>query len=97
MDWGTQYTSRHFEAETRWLGIDISHSFVAEPQCNGVAERFIRTVKEECLWLHDFEGLEQARPTIAAFIERYNHHWLIERLGYRTPARAHEELLQEAA
>lgn len=97
VDWGTQYTSRHFEAETRWLGMEISHSFVAEPQCNGVAERFIRTAKEECLWLHDFEDLEQARPTIAAFIERYNHHWLIERLGYRTPARAHAELLQEAA
>ena len=22
---------------------------------------------------------------IAEFIERYNHEWLIERLGYRTP------------
>ncbi|MGE5344527.1 MAG: transposase [Acidithiobacillales bacterium] len=97
VDWGTQYTSHDFEAETHWLGIDISHSFVGEPQCNGVAERFIRTAKEECLWLHDFEDLEQARPVIAEFVNRYNHHWLIERLGYRTPARAHVELLQEAA
>jgi putative transposase len=62
-----------------------------------VAERSIRTTKEECLWLHDFESLEQARPVIADFVDRYNHHWLIERLGYRTRARAHEELLQEAA
>jgi putative transposase len=97
VDWGTQYTSHDFEAETRWLGMKISHSFVGEPQCNGVAERFIRTAKEECLWLFDFEDLEQARKEIAAFIDRYNNHWLIERLGYRTPARAHEELLQEAA
>jgi putative transposase len=96
LDWGTQYTSHVFEGETRWLGIELSHSFVAEPQCNGVAERFMRTVKEECLWLFDFEDLEQARARIAEFIDLYNHEWLIERLGYRTPAVAHRELLQEA-
>jgi transposase InsO family protein len=60
------YTSNVFEGETRWLGIELSHSFVAEPQCNGVAERFMRTVKEERLWLFDFEDLEQARARIAA-------------------------------
>ena len=81
VDWGTQYTSHDFEAETRWLGMKISHSFVGEPQCNGIAERFIRTAKEECLWLFDFEDLEQARNELAAFIDRYNNLWLIERLG----------------
>ena len=45
---------------------------MGEPECNGVAERFIRTLKEECLYLHDFEILEQARHEIGAFIERYN-------------------------
>ena len=97
LNWGTQYTSHVFEGETRWLGIELSHAFVAEPQCNGVAERFMRTVKEECLWLYDFEDIDQARAQITAFIELYNHQWLIERLGYRTPAVAHRELLQEAA
>ena len=60
-------------------------------------ERFVRTLKEECLWLHDFETLEQARPVIAAFIELYNREWLIERLGYRTPAQARFDVLREAA
>jgi transposase InsO family protein len=97
LDWGTQYTSHVFEGEARWLGIELSHAFVAEPQCNGVAERFMRTVKEECLWLFDFEDLEQARARIDAFIDLYNNQWLIERLGYRTPVVAHRELLQKAA
>ncbi len=48
-------------------------------------------------WSCDFEDLDQARKEIAAFIDRYNNHSLIERLEYRTPAQAHEELLQEAA
>ena len=37
---------------------------------HGVAERFMRTLKEECLYLHDFESLEEARQEIDAFIER---------------------------
>ena len=97
VDWGTQYTSDRFRGEIRFLGGEISHSFVGEPQCNGISERFVRTLKEECLWLHDFETLEQARPVIAAFVELYNHEWLIERLGYRTPAQARFDVLREAA
>ena len=69
----------------------ISPSYVGEPECNGVMERFIRTLKEQCLYLHRFETLEEARRTIAAFIVRYNHEWLIERLEHRTPAQARAE------
>ena len=97
VDWGTQYTSDRFQGEIRFLGGEVSHSFVGEPQCNGVSERFVRTLKEECLWLHDFETLEEARPVIAAFIDLYNREWLIERLGYRTPTKARSEALAEAA
>jgi putative transposase len=96
-DWGTQYTSETFRGEMRFLGGKISHSFVGEPQCNGVAERFIRTLKEECLWLHRFVDLQHARRVIAEFIDRYNQKWIVERLGYRTPAQARADLLSEAA
>jgi putative transposase len=97
MDWGTQYTSDTFRNEIRFVGGTISHAFVREPQCNGVAERFIRTLKEECLWLHRFVDLGHARRVIAEFIDRYNRSWIIERLGYRTPAQARADLLSEAA
>ncbi len=70
---------------------------MGEPECNGVAERFMRTLKEECLYLHDFESLEEARDEIDAFIERYNRGWLLERHGYRTPAQVREELTRMAA
>ena len=55
----------------RWLGITISPSYVGEPECNGVIERFNRTLKEQCVYLHRFESLEQARAIIGTFIERY--------------------------
>ena len=50
-------------------------------QTKGVAERFIRTLKEECIYLHDFETLEEAREVIGAFIERYNNGWLLSDTG----------------
>ena len=57
----------------------------------------MRTLKEECLYLHDFEGLEQAREVIAEFIKRYNRGWLLERHGYRTPLQVRKELTPKAA
>ena len=87
-DWGPQYTAAAWINEVKWLGITIAPSYVGEPQCNGVAERFMRTLKEQCLYLHQFQSLEEARGVIAEFIARYNTQWLIERLGHRTPAQA---------
>src|SRR5262245_39665872 len=86
-----------FRNELAWLGITHSPSFVGEPQGNGVIERFMRTLKEQCLWIHRFRTLDEARTVIAAFIERYDHQWLIERLGHRTPATAPQEMLAMAA
>ena len=42
----SQYLSDHFQGELRFLGIRSSPSFVAAPEGNGCAERFIRTLKE---------------------------------------------------
>ena len=96
-DWGPQYTAHQFQGELRWLGIRSTASYVGEPECNGVAERFIRTLKQECLYLHDFTSLEEARQAIGAFIERYNHGWILERHGYMTPTQAREQLTRMAA
>ena len=86
MDWGPQYTAHQFLGELAWLGIRASPSYVGEPECNGVMERWIRTLKEECLYLHDFPSLNEAREIIRHFVETYNREWLLERHGYRTPA-----------
>ena len=96
-DWGPQYTSHAFGGELAWLGIQHSPSFVGEPQCNGVIERFMRTLKEQCVWLHQFTDLEHAKHEIAAFIERYNAEWLVGRHGHRTPRQVRADMVAQAA
>src|SRR5690242_7814269 len=44
-----------------FLGIESSPAFVRAPEGNGCAERFIRTVKENLLWLRRFETVEELR------------------------------------
>ena len=79
------------------VAVTISPSYVGEPECNGVAERFMRTLKEQCIYLHQFRSLEEAQQIIGAFIARYNAEWLVERLGHRTPAQARAEAPARAA
>jgi putative transposase len=96
-DWGPQYIADAWINEVKWLGLSISPSYVGEPECNGVMERWIRTLKEQCIYLHRFQSLAEAERIISEFITRYNAEWLIERLGYRTPAQARADAQRRAA
>ena len=97
MDWGPQYTADQCLGELRWLGIRPSPSFVGEPECNGVMERWLRTLKEGCLYLDDFATLDEARQVIGEFMARYNETWLLARHGDRTPAEVRRAFMQQAA
>jgi transposase InsO family protein len=84
-DWGPQYTSSHFQGSLSWLGICDSPAYVGEPPCNGCAERFVRTLKEQVIWTKRWETIEDLAEAIRAFVELYNERWLIERHGHRSP------------
>jgi putative transposase len=85
-DHGSNYMSGDFQDEIECLGIEASPSFVREPEGNGVAERFIRTLKENLLWVRTFDTIEELRAALVEFAKRYNETWLVARHGYRTPA-----------
>jgi putative transposase len=90
-DHGSQYVSHDFQAESRFLGIESSPAFVREPEGNGCAERFIRVLKENLLWVRRFDTIEELRLALLAFRQTYNQSWIIERHGYRTPAQVRAE------
>ena len=85
-DHGSNYMSGDFQDEIECLGIEASPSFVRQPEGNGVAERFIRTLKENLLWVRTFDTIEELRAALVELAKRYNETWLVARHGYRTPA-----------
>lgn len=85
-DHGSQYMSRDFQNEIAWLGASSSPAFVRAPEGNGCAERFIRTLKENLLWVRTFRTVEDLRLALIDFRRTYNESWLIERHGHRSPA-----------
>ena len=97
MDHGTQYLSDHFLQQIRFWGIQPSFAFVCEPETNGVAERFNRTLKEQAIYGRLFRNIHEVRSAVADFIEQYNQHWLIAKLGYRSPAQARRDYFQAVA
>jgi transposase InsO family protein len=96
-DHGSQYMSDHFQKEIAFLGIESSPAFVRAPEGNGCAERFIRTLKENLLWVRTFETIEELRQALLAFRETYNTNWLIERHGFTTPTAFRQRQLQPVA
>ena len=75
-------------------GIWFRRAFVRAPEGNGCAERFIRTLKENLLWVRHFETIEELCQALLAFRETYNTTWLIERHGFVSPAEFRQDQLQ---
>ena len=61
MDHGSQYLSDHFLKQIRYWGIHPSFGCVEEPETNGVAERWNRTLKEQAIHGRIFQNLEAVR------------------------------------
>jgi putative transposase len=87
-DHGSQFVADDYQCELAFLGIASSPAFVREPEGNGCVERFIRTLKENLLWLRRFDTIEDLRLALHAFKDTYNRTWIVERHGYQTPAAA---------
>ena len=83
MDHGTQYLSEHFQNQIKAWGVASSFAFLQEPETNGAAERFIRTLKEQAIYGGVFQNLEEARGAVAELAERYNHQWRVEKNAFR--------------
>ena len=96
-DHGSQYMSQVFQDEIAFLGLESSPAFVREPQGNGCTERFIRTLKENLLWIRTFGTVEELRVALLEFKDTYNAPWLIGRHGYKTPAQVRREQLAALA
>jgi putative transposase len=85
-DQGSQFTSREWIDTLSEKGVSISMDGRGCYFDNIFVERLWRTVKQECIYLHDLKTIEKMRLTLHEFFHYYNHERLHQGLGYKTPA-----------
>ena len=86
--------SRYFEDTLKRAGIPTRHSRLHRPNDNAHAERFNRTIQEECLGstLSHKQSDEHIQERLAAYLDYYNTKRIHLGLQCRTPA----EMLQRS-
>jgi len=83
-DNGLVFTSRDY---TRLVRSYVQQEFITPhcPQQNGMVERVIRTLKEQCVHRHRFESQAHATRVIADWIAFYNQQRPHQALKMMTP------------
>lgn len=85
-DRGIQYCSEEYIGRLEEHQFQISMSRPARPYDNAKMESFMKTLKHEEVYLKQYQDLEQARSSIATFIDEvYNGRRLHSALNYRSP------------
>jgi putative transposase len=93
-DRGVQYASHEYTGLLEERGIQISMSRRGNAYDNAKAERFIRTLKYEEVYMYEYEDMAEARERIGHFLEEvYNRKRLHSALGYVPPAEFEQSLL----
>jgi len=88
-DNGLVFTSRDYTRLVRSYGLKQEFITPHCPQQNGMVERVIRTIKEQCIHRHRFESQQHAMRAIGDWIQFYNHQRPHQALGMKTPAEAY--------
>lgn len=96
-DNGCHYGAKVFRDEINRLGVRHTRTMVNTPKGNSVIERFFRSLKEECVWQHQFRNFEEAKPIVEKWVQDYNIQRPHQTLGYETPQRFFQRSLGQVA
>ena len=84
-DNGLVFSSRRYMKLVNRYGLVPEYITPYSPEQNGIIERFMRTLKEECIWLHKFGTFTEAKRIIEKWIREYNMERPHQELGYMAP------------
>lgn len=96
-DHGPQYTGGDCELMCKEWDVVRTFAPVARPTGNAVAERLMRTMKEECIWLRDWRSAAELRAALDDWMRQYNGARPHQSLGWQTPDERRSDRLGEVA
>ena len=84
-DNGAQPCSKKFVEYLGTCGVRGQYTGYNAPDDNAYVERLIRTVKEEEIWLNEYDSFSEAHAAADSYVRFYNEERIHSALGYRTP------------
>jgi len=84
-DNGAQPCSKAFVEYLGKMGIRGQYTGYNAPDDNAFVERIIRTLKEEEIWLNQYDTWSEAHEAIDRYVRYYNEERIHSALEYRTP------------
>lgn len=84
-DRGSQFTSHAFREMVKSCGAKDVTTAVRHPESCGRLERFHRTLKEELIWLQEWQDLAEVESAVAQWVRFYNEQRPHSALGYQAP------------
>lgn len=93
-DQGVQYCSNEYTELLKFHGIRISMSDLGSPWQNGRVESFFKTLKNNEVYLKDYQNIYEAKTNLFKFIDDvYNAKRLHSSLGYVSPNEFEQQVL----
>ena len=93
-DQGAQFTSNGFTGLLAAKKIRISMDGKGRALDNVFVERLWRSVKQECVYLRDWESVREARIDLAEYFDFYNHERPHQGLAGQTPHSVYQPILR---
>lgn len=91
-DQGAQFTAEAFTSELLERGVKVSMDGKGRYTDNIFVERLWRTLKYEEVYLHAYDGVDEARAAIKRYVRFYNEERSHTSLGCQTPAAFYDTL-----
>ena len=90
-DQGVQYASAEYVRKLLDNGMRPSMGEVGNSYENAHAESFIKTIKNEEVWINEYENVEQLYNGIKNYMKLYNTERVHSSIGYKTPVEYEKE------
>lgn len=84
-DNGCQPTSKAFKIQSEEMGLNQIFTSFCNPKGNADTERVIRTIKEDLIWINDWQSFQQLKEALEVWVEEYNCDYPHSSLANLTP------------